>query len=189
MLGGSETPTGGRNMRQRYCHGYASSGDDLEDDASSVLVLQSPVLTTTSTWNEVFENVAWIVCAGFIVYLGDCQSNLVYVLFNDDRIRRLYMYVGLFGVILNIVYFLYTSVLALNVRKSSENWEITTTFGLTFVTILGLLSFCLFCFALWPIWSFFTLPLVFTLLMASMVILSNLIIRQQSSSSDILRLN
>ncbi|XP_076934006.1 uncharacterized protein LOC143600113 [Bidens hawaiensis] len=185
MSGGSETPTGGRNMRQRYSHGYASSGDDLEEDESSFLVVQSPVLTTT--WNEIFENVAWIVCAGFIVYLGDCQSNLVYILFQDDRIRRLHMYVGLFGVILNIVYFLYTGVLALDVGKSSEKWEISTTFGLTFVTILGLLSFCLFCFALWPIWSFFTLPLVFTLLMASMVILSNL--ARQQSSSDILRLD
>ncbi|XP_076916100.1 uncharacterized protein LOC143575686 [Bidens hawaiensis] len=179
MSGGSETP----NMRQRYNNGYASSGDDLEDDASSVLVVQSPVLTTT--WNEVFENAAWIVCA---VYLGDCQSNLVYILFHDDRIRRLHMHVGLLGVILNIVYFLYTGVLALDVRKSSQNWEISTTFGLTFITILGLLSFCLLCFALWPIWSFFTLPLVFTLLMASIVIFSNLVIRQQSSS-DILRLD
>ncbi|KAK1420985.1 hypothetical protein QVD17_22999 [Tagetes erecta] len=188
MSGGSETPTAGGYMRQRYNHGYNSSGDDLEDDASSILPPpHSPVFPTTRTR---IENVAWIVSAVFILYLGDCNSNFVYLLFHDDRIKRLQMYFGLFGVVLNVVYFLYTGVLALDVGILSENWEIlTTTYGLTFVTILGLMSFCLFCFALWPIWSFFTLPLVFTLLMASMVILSYLVIRQQSSSSDVMRID
>ncbi|KAI3821648.1 hypothetical protein L1987_09217 [Smallanthus sonchifolius] len=102
----------------------------------------------------------------------------------EHRLRLLlHMYLGLSGVVLNVVYVLCTGVLALDVRKSSESLEMLTTYGLTFVTILGLVSFSLFCFALWPIWSFFTLPLVFTLLMASMVILSYLVIKQQPSSS------
>ncbi|KAI3801862.1 hypothetical protein L1987_29979 [Smallanthus sonchifolius] len=177
MSSGSGTPTGGGYMRQRYSHGYASSGDDLEDDASSILQLQSPDFPTTRT---LIENVVWIVSAVFIVYLGDCHSNLIYLLFHDDRIRRLQMYLGLCGIVLNVVYVLCTGVLGLDVRKSSECLEMLTTYGLTFVTILGLVSFC---FALWPIWSFFTIPLVFTLLMASMVILSCLVIKQQPSSS------
>uniref|UniRef100_A0A803NC60 Uncharacterized protein n=1 Tax=Chenopodium quinoa TaxID=63459 RepID=A0A803NC60_CHEQI len=46
------------------------------------------------------------------------------------------------------------------VRKSNENWEILGASALPLVTLLGLTSVCLFTWALWPIWSFLTLPLV-----------------------------
>lgn len=73
MTGG--TPTSGGYMRQRHSHGYASSGDDLEDDACSIPQSQSPMFPTTKTWVEVLENVLWIVSAVFIVYIGDCHAN------------------------------------------------------------------------------------------------------------------
>ncbi|XP_022027354.1 uncharacterized protein LOC110928634 isoform X3 [Helianthus annuus] len=101
MSGG--TPTAGGLMRQRHSQGYASSGDDLEDDACSRI---RPKFPETRTWTEVLENVLWFVSASLIIYLGDWHSNLIYILFHDARIRS-------------------------------------------------------FCFALWPIWSFLTLPLVF----------------------------
>ncbi|KAI3811161.1 hypothetical protein L1987_20878 [Smallanthus sonchifolius] len=141
MSSGSGTPTGGGYMRQRYSHGYASSGDDLEDDACSILQPQSPIFPTTRTS---IENVVWNVSAVFIIYLGDCHSNLIYLLFHDDRIRRLQMYLAVSRVVLNVVYVLCTGVLALDVRKSSESLEMLTTYSLTFVTILGLII--LFCF-------------------------------------------
>ncbi|KAJ0710068.1 putative transmembrane protein [Helianthus annuus] len=87
MSGG--TPTGGGLMRQRHSQGYASSGDDLEDDACSSRVRpQSPKFPETRTWVEVLENVLWIASAVFIIYLGDWHSNLIYILFHDGRIKR-----------------------------------------------------------------------------------------------------
>ncbi|XP_071724082.1 uncharacterized protein [Rutidosis leptorrhynchoides] len=167
----SGTATSGGYMRQRQSYDCASSGDDLEDDARSIPQSQSPMFPTAKTRVEVLENVLWIVSAVFIVYFGDCHSNLIYLLFHDTRIRRAQMYVGLFGVSLNVIYFLYTSMSAWSTGESSEKRALSTTYALPLVTILALFSFCLFCFALWPIWSFLTLPLVFTLFMASMVIL------------------
>ena len=85
MSGG--TPTGGY-MRQRHSQGYASSGDDLEDDACSVM--HSSTGSSPRVWSkrEIAENVMWLVSAAGIVYLGDSKSNLIFLLWHDDRIRR-----------------------------------------------------------------------------------------------------
>ncbi|CAJ2652526.1 unnamed protein product [Trifolium pratense] len=55
MLGGTPTGAGGF-MRQRHSLGYASSGDDLEDDACSRLRNFLP----PRTWDEMLENSLWL---------------------------------------------------------------------------------------------------------------------------------
>ncbi|KAJ0524589.1 putative transmembrane protein [Helianthus annuus] len=189
MSGG--TPTGGGLMRQRHSQGYASSGDDLEDDACSSRVRpQSPKFPETRTWVEVLENVLWIASAVFIIYLGDWHSNFIYILFHDGRIKRTPLYLGLFGVSLNVAYFVHTSMLLWGFRKSSERWELSSTDALPYITSIGLVSFCLFCYALWPIWSFLTLPLVFTLFMACMVILPYMVLGTfKQQPSDMFRID
>ncbi|KAI3827338.1 hypothetical protein L1987_01411 [Smallanthus sonchifolius] len=177
-------------MRQRHSQGYGSSGDDLEDDACSRIRPQSPKFPATRTWVEVIENVLWIGSAVFIIYLGDWHSNLIYILVHDDRIKRTPLYLGLFGVSLNVAFFVYTSMLLWGIRKSSERWELSSTDALPFVTSVGFVSFCLFCFALWPIWSFLTLPLVFTLFMACMVILPYMVLGTfKQQPSDMFRID
>lgn len=68
MSGG--TPVGGGYMRQRHSQGYASGGDDIDDDARSRFNYVSPQLPTTQKWTEVVENLLWIASAVFIVYFG-----------------------------------------------------------------------------------------------------------------------
>ncbi|XP_073317033.1 uncharacterized protein [Primulina huaijiensis] len=168
MSGG--TPIGGGYMRRRHSQGYTSSGDDLEDDACSRPIYQSPS-SRSRRWVEIMENLLWISSVIFIMYYGDGRSNFIYLLWHDDRIKRKPLYVGLIGVGLNVLFFFYTCIIARGLRKATEKWEASSTPALPFITVIGILSFCLFCFALWPIWSFLTLPLVFTLFMAFMVIL------------------
>ncbi|CAK9182142.1 unnamed protein product [Ilex paraguariensis] len=182
MSGG--TPVGGGYMRQRHSQGYASSGDDLEDDACSKPPSQSPSFPRTRTWLEIVENFLWIASAVFILYYGDRHSNFIYLLWHDGRIRRIPLYLGMFGVSLNVIFFLYTSMLAWG---ASEKWEISSTAALPFITLLGLISFCLFSFALWPIWSFLTIPLLFTLFMACIVILPYLVLGTFKPQTDLLR--
>lgn len=86
MSGG--TPVAGGYMRQRHSQGYASSGDDLEDDACSRRRSSSPPIPRVWTRVEIVENVLWLVSAVFIVYYGDRNSNMIYLLWHDDRIRR-----------------------------------------------------------------------------------------------------
>jgi len=87
MLGG--TPVGGGYMRQRHSQGYASSGDDLEDDACSRSRPTSPESLRKRTWVEILENFLWLASAAFIIYYGDRHSNLIYLLWHDGRIRRI----------------------------------------------------------------------------------------------------
>lgn len=87
MSGG--TPVGGGYMRQRHSQGgYASSGDDLEDDACSRGQPFSPPIPRARTWVEILENALWIASAMFIIYYGDRHSNFIYLLWHDERIRR-----------------------------------------------------------------------------------------------------
>ncbi|CAO2841285.1 unnamed protein product [Amaranthus hypochondriacus] len=191
MSGGTPvgTPVGANFMRQRHSWGYASGGEDLEDDACSKPMPTPPSIPRAKTWIEIMENVLWIGSAVFIIYFGDWHSNLIYLLWHDDRIRRIPLYLGFGGVLLSVAYFFYTSMLTSGVRKSSENWDILGASALPFVTLLGLTSFCLFTWALWPIWSFLTLPLVFTLFMACMVISPYLVIGTVKQQPEVLRLD
>lgn len=86
MSGG--TPVG--NVRQRHSQGFsfASSSDDLEDDACSRVRPPAPSSPRGWTKVEIVENILWLVSATFIVYYGDGYSNLFYLLLYDDRIQR-----------------------------------------------------------------------------------------------------
>ncbi|KAF4366792.1 hypothetical protein G4B88_018215 [Cannabis sativa] len=171
MSGG--TPVAGGLMRHRHSQGYASSGDDLEDDACSRM--RYSMEPTPRIWSrmEILENILWLISAAFIVYYGDRHSNLIYLLWHDGRIRRMPLYIGMVGVVLNFIIFCYTTILAWSAKRFDEKWEITSTSALPFVTLLGMISFT---FALWPIWGFLTLPLLFTLFMAYMITLPYFII-------------
>uniref|UniRef100_A0A2N9IA29 Transmembrane protein 128 n=1 Tax=Fagus sylvatica TaxID=28930 RepID=A0A2N9IA29_FAGSY len=185
MSGG--TPVGGGYMRQRHSQGYASSGDDLEDDACSRPRPTSPAIPRNRTWIEILENFLWLASAAFIIYYGDRHSNLIYLLWHDDRIRRTPFYLGMAGVGSIVLIFFYSSMSIWNVRRFDEKWELTSLSVLPFITLLGLVSFCLLSFALWPIWSFLSLPLLFTLFMAGMVIFPHVLIGTFRPQYDMFR--
>lgn len=169
MSGG--TAVSGGLMRQRHSQGgYASSGDDLEDDACSRGSPPPLPLHRPNTWTHLLENFLWIASAIFIVYYGDARSNFIYILWHDHRIRRPALYLGMVGVFLNVGIFSYMNLLAWGIRKTDEKLEVIAPSVAPLVTMVGLASFCSYCIALWPIWSFLSLPLLFTLFMACSVV-------------------
>lgn len=188
MSGG--TPRGGGGyIRQRHSQGYASGGDDLEDDACSrhqPFSLESP---RCKTWVEVLENVLWIASAVFIVYFGDMHSNMIYILLHDARIKRMPLYLGMLGIGVNVVIIIYESMLSWSMRRFDEKWELWSISALPFITLLGIISFCLLSFALWPIWGFLTLPLLFTLFMACLVVFPHLTIIKLRPQNEELRID
>ncbi|KAL8152544.1 hypothetical protein V2J09_010304 [Rumex salicifolius] len=120
MSGGTPRST---FVRQRHSWGYASSSDDLEDDACSRLSPLSPSISRAKSWVEVLENVVWIASALFILYFGDWHYNFIHLLLHDERIRRTPLYLGLLGVLLNVAYFFYASLSTWGVKKYNEKWE------------------------------------------------------------------
>lgn len=56
---------------------------------------------------------------------------------------RLPLYLGMVGVGLNVLIFFYSSMSVWGVRRFDEKWELTSISALPFVTLLGLISFCL----------------------------------------------
>ncbi|CAA6671752.1 unnamed protein product [Spirodela intermedia] len=145
------------------------------------------------TWTRVLENILWIASAAFHrSTLVDWHSELIYVCdVCDDRIKRTPLYIGLASILLNVGVIWYTGVPVRSLKKASEKLELPPS-SAPLVALVGVLSFSLISYGfplppkfyyfqdllcLVPIWSFLTLPLLFTLFMASMVILTYLPIR------------
>ncbi|XP_047323986.1 uncharacterized protein LOC124927586 [Impatiens glandulifera] len=194
MSGGS--PMGGGFVRQRHSYGYSSGGEELdeEDDACSRFRPQPPFIQLTRSWTEIIENLLWIVSAIFIFYYGDGNSNFFYLLWHDHRIKRIVLYIGMGGISLNSMLILYMSMVAWKVSKCGEKWDIISNsssgVGLPFIAFIGVTSFCLLSFALWPIWSLLTLPLLFTLFMTGGVTVPYLIILLTSRTpTEVLRID
>ncbi|PKU72336.1 uncharacterized protein LOC110102033 [Dendrobium catenatum] len=182
MSGG--TPVG--TVRQRCNQGYASSGDDLEDDACSRLTISSSssllVVRRTQSWVDVLENIIWLVSATFIFYYGDRRRNFLRVLWSDLRINRKALHLGLVVIVMDICLIMYAVLQAKVSKKPYDKNEALRAIA-PLVILLGLASFCLLSYGLWPIWGLLTIPLLFTLLMASMVVLTYLLFGRQRSQS------
>ncbi|XP_077212161.1 testis- and ovary-specific PAZ domain protein [Tasmannia lanceolata] len=165
-MSGGTPRAGGYMMRQRYSQEYGSSSDDLEEQDDALSRPSQPISKP-----QIIETILWLTSAAFFVYLGDRKSNLISLLWGDDRINRIALYLGLVGNFFNVGFILYTILFTRRgIKKVDEIWEASPPSAAPVVTINGLISFCLLSFALWPIWSFLTLPLLFTLCMAFIVI-------------------
>lgn len=167
-------------MRQRYSQSSTSGGDDVdagfdsEDDACSSRTssLSMPVAYKAKTWSQVLENLLWFTSAAFILYFGDMHSNFLFLLIWDGRIGRKALFAAIICVFVNIGIILCAS--RANVRRGSFKSSCQQYFllpsAVPVITVLGLLSYCLFSISLWPIWGFLTFPLLFTLFMSFMVV-------------------
>ncbi|KAG0498103.1 hypothetical protein HPP92_002794 [Vanilla planifolia] len=185
MSGGRSTSS--VNFRQRCSQGYSSSGDDLEDDACSRTYESVTLVHQAKGWDEVMENVLWLVSAAFIVYYGDQRQNLLFILWSDSRINRKALHLGLLAVVLDMCLIVYTVFLAKDSKKKSYDGNEALRTNALLVVLLGFFSFCLLSRGLWPIWGFLTIPLLFTLLMASMVVFPSLKIGTSRPQSSVIR--
>lgn len=126
-------------------------------------------------WRQRLENLLWIASAAFIVYYGDFRTNLVALLATDPRILRVSFNLGLACLILNLGILLYLVLRLQTVKKAEERLEIVAPCAVPAAAIIGLAAFILFSYALWPIWRLLTLPMLFTLFMALVVVVPYLL--------------
>ncbi|XP_078428843.1 testis- and ovary-specific PAZ domain protein [Wolffia australiana] len=166
------SPVGnGGIVRQRHSQDYRQGDEDSDEDNCSKPPREL-LPEQESSWTRVLEDVLWILSAVFVVYLGDWHSNLLRILFFDHRIKRGPLYLGLAGVILNVGLVFFTGLPA----RTSKKIELPPS-SAPAVALAGIFSFSLISFSLWPIWSFLSIPLLITLLMASMAVWAYLPLR------------
>ncbi|KAJ0987910.1 hypothetical protein J5N97_006266 [Dioscorea zingiberensis] len=164
------SPLSNAAIRQRHSQGYATNDEDLEDGVCLETPSSSmPITIRSHAWTDAFQNIIWIVSAAFIVYLGDCNMNLVSLMLWDERIKRMALYLGIVGGFLNLGLILHT-VFSLKYSWTSCDKNEASPPTAPVVVLLGFFSFCSFSYALWPIWSFLTIPLVITLFMTFLVV-------------------
>lgn len=174
-------------VRQRYSFSQVVYGPGIEVESQQQLpqlhnveildllpvtpTVSSPRAPTVATlWLHRLENLLWIASAAFIVYYGDFRCNLFVLLISDPRIRRAPLILGLAGIVIDLGIFLYVAVRLRNSKRIEERLEIIAPGAIPPAAMIGLSAFILLSFALWPIWKFLTLPMLFTLFMAFVVV-------------------
>lgn len=70
-------------MTQRQEQGSFSVSEDLKENVHT-----SFRTTQSEKWILVMQDVLWVASIAFIVYMGDWNSNLIHVLWKDERIKR-----------------------------------------------------------------------------------------------------
>lgn len=95
-----------------------------------------------------------IICPSYSMCISTFVMDLCFLWINENLLAviiylhtsascRVPFYLGMVGVGLNVIFFLYTSLSAWSSRKSGEKWDSPSTSALPFVTLLGIISFCL----------------------------------------------
>ncbi|KAG0596621.1 hypothetical protein M758_UG270100 [Ceratodon purpureus] len=153
------------NVRQRY-----SFSPDYGGELGVGQSLASHVPSDPALLRRMAENLLWLTAAVFAIYYGDSRHHLFHVLLYDPRIRWFPFQLGLLCLATNAVIFAYLAVYLRHILKAEDKWELIAPAAVPTATLVGLTSSLLFSIALWPIWGFLTLPLLFTLFMAFVVI-------------------
>jgi hypothetical protein len=123
-------------------------------------------------WNNIFHSIIWSIAACFILY----YSNFFIVLFYDKRVRPLFLNIGILaltGLIMVISYLAFW--LPFSISRNTRNGENTQIIDYyTYsprIVMMGVISciiiYITFTIALWPIWGWVTLIILFVLSMAA----------------------
>lgn len=163
-------------VRQRYSFSQVVYEPSTEVESQQqfhnveLLDIPPPSSRSFALWRHRLENLLWIASAAFIIYYGDFRSNLIALLVSDARIRRTPFNLGLACVVVDLSICLYLVFRLRFTDRMEERLEIVAPGAIPAATMIGLAAYILFSVALWPIWSFLTLPMLFTLFMALVVL-------------------
>lgn len=120
------------------------------------------------SWRQKAEDCLWLASALFILYFGDFRSNFFTLLANDVRVWRPPFHMGLGCLLLDSC--MVMLAMAIDVQGQGARGQLQAPSVIQAVTLIGSLAFILISVALWPIWNVLTVPMLFTLFMALMVV-------------------
>eukprot|EP00250_Pteridium_aquilinum_P009586 c18772_g1_i1 orf=74-682(+) len=125
---------------------------------------------SSGSWRHGVEDVLWLASAFFILFYGDFRSNFFSVLASDPRIRRAPLLYGLVCLVMDSCMMLLFLTVQPQLKQAKRLYN--TAAASTIFTVVGVAAFVMLSIALWPVWYILTIPLLFTLFMASMVLIS-----------------
>eukprot|EP00250_Pteridium_aquilinum_P006589 c16478_g1_i2 orf=540-1193(-) len=158
-----------KQLSHVYAHGPSPlSSCTSTASASSIAPQSQPRIS----WRHRVEDCLWLASAFFILYYGDFHSDFFTLLANDARVHRTPLHMGLACLMLDCCMVMLYIALSLQAQEKSR---LQAPGVIQAVTMLGSLAFILMSIALWPIWSFLTIPMLFTLFMAFTVVALHII--------------
>lgn len=123
-------------------------------------------------WTKVksqWDNVLWLTAAGFLSYYLDVFGTA----FSDDRVNIFWFYCGLAFLTAGWLLVGFITLFVYKVRNIPPNdWRKKYPSVFPAITTAFVTGFACLTMALWPIWSLLTIPILFTLFMAIIILIS-----------------
>ena len=127
---------------------------------------ESPNSSTLSN-----ENLCWLLASILCIYL----SNIVNVVLSDERVYRSLLLIAFFFMASMVGLMAYMIIGLTYVRKiDPKYWNETNPVLIPLVTACFITASLLLIVSLWPVYTWITIPLLFTILMGLVVILINI---------------
>mmetsp|Transcript_43601 Transcript_43601/g.50160 ORF Transcript_43601/g.50160 Transcript_43601/m.50160 type:complete len:217 (+) Transcript_43601:92-742(+) len=104
---------------------------------------------------------AWVIGAGYLMY----YINFFGVFWDNEDVDRFWLTIALASMGLNIVLIFYLSFILPYVFKVEEEWEVYCPRVIPAATAIGVLFMFTGILAFWPVWGWFTIPIVFIVFM------------------------
>jgi len=112
------------------------------------------------------EAVVWLVAALSLIYVTD----FIYVVIEDHRVNRPYLYFGVAGFLTNLSIGIYLAYYLPHFKGvKTDDWETASPWAIPIATIFGILGCIGFTVGLWPVWHYLTIPLLFVIFMGTVM--------------------
>jgi len=152
--------------RTSTVRGFEASVNDSVMDPQKIQIKRENQLS------NIIENTIWILATCATIYISDIINIIIFSI----KVNRLFFNLGIFFVMLIFGVFVYLEIylpyFKNGQRLKDVQWEEYAPYQIYFATICAVSSSICFTIGLWPVYSWFTIPILVILLMGFLVLLS-----------------
>ncbi|CAI5970423.1 unnamed protein product [Closterium sp. NIES-65] len=160
--------------------------DDRDENGvgSGDIALDMKMKPTPPRKRSKLESAAWLLACVAILVFGDGKRHFFQAVLKDPRVHKQQFFVACVCIIVNVAVWLYLTVLIRLVLKNTSHFELAAPGANATTTLLSFMSFILFAIALWPVFGFFIIPILWVFFMTLVVILSTIPPYSPKSAED-----
>ncbi|GJP30921.1 hypothetical protein CLOM_g7319 [Closterium sp. NIES-68] len=131
-----------------------------------------------------FESALWLLACVAVLVIGDGKRHFFQAVLKDARVQKQPFFVACVCIIVNVAVWLYLTVLIRLVLRNTRHFELAAPGANATTTLLSFMAFILFAIALWPVFGFFIIPILWVFFMTLVVILSTIPPYSPKSAED-----
>eukprot|EP00271_Cylindrocystis_brebissonii_P016394 TRINITY_DN398_c0_g3_i2.p1 TRINITY_DN398_c0_g3~~TRINITY_DN398_c0_g3_i2.p1 ORF type:complete len:173 (+),score=15.10 TRINITY_DN398_c0_g3_i2:509-1027(+) len=113
---------------------------------------------------------AWLLACAVVLWYGDGRRHFLEAVLYDPRLRQRPFYISCLCVAINTLIFCYLAIWVRHIRQDNRDFNLVAPGAIPTATMLGLLSYGLYVYSMWPIWGWATILILYILFMGFVVL-------------------